>query len=183
VTSIVAQTGSLGFSFREAPERFVVTQAEAAGIDALLSEFTSWVELPAVAARPPQLGDLVRRARALTDWSTRELADIIGTTHTTVRAFEQGSRVSARSRPAASRVRPLVDVLTRLAWAAGGAPDALATALRTPSEANECAFDLLAAGEWTRGYLACLDVLRGPRPDMLAPLDDWPVLPATRELS
>lgn len=162
---------------------FVVERRDARGLDAFLSQFTSWLVLPAVPASPPsRLPALVQRVRALTGWSTRDLAEIIGTSHTTVRMFETSGRVTSRSRDAASRVRPLLSVLVRLVRIAGS-PAALALALETSADAGERAVDLLAAGDWAKGFVVATDVINGPRPDMLAPSDDWPALPGTRELS
>lgn len=181
MTGAGSQTGQLGLSYCDESDQFVIQGPQGTWVNALVTEFTSWVELPAEDARQLQLRDLVRRARALTGWSTRALAEVVGTTHTTIRKFERGDPVSVRSQAAAARVPPLVDVLTRLARVAGSS-DAFAAVLRTPSEANERVVDMLSSRDWAKAYLVGLDVLRGRRPDMLAPTGDWPMLPATREL-
>ncbi|MBV9142974.1 MAG: hypothetical protein JO115_19025 [Pseudonocardiales bacterium] len=89
--------------------------------------------------------------------------------------------MTVRSRDAASRVRPLLAVLSRLARVAGS-PERLALALATPLDTGEKPIDLLTQQKWARAFTVGLDVLRGPRPLMLAPLDGWDAQPGTREM-
>lgn len=151
-------------------------------LEALVEQYTCWVVLPArVAAPGSTLPRLIRRCRELTGWSGRDLAFVLGTSHTTVRMFEAGGRVTARSREAASRVRPLLGVLSRLERVAGSR-ERLALALATPLDTGEKAGDLLAQQDWARAFTVGLDVLHGPRTDMLAPQDGWDAPLATREM-
>ena len=161
---------------------FMRTDRVVPGFEALLEQYTRWLVLPARVAPPVStLPSLTRRCRSLTGWSTRELADVLGTSHTTVRMFEASGRVTVRSRDAAARVQPLLGVLSRLARVAGS-QDRLALALATPLDTGEKPIDLLNRQEWARAFAVGLDVLRGPRPEMLMPLDGWDAHPRTREL-
>lgn len=186
VTETYSPAGTFAFGqispFDDERTPFVVARQAPPKLDALLQQFTAWIVLPAhVAAPPSRLPGLIQRVRALTGWSTRDLAEVIGTSHTTVRMFETNGRVSARSRQAAARITPLLGVLTRLRRLVD-TPQALAVALATPSDTGERAIDLLAAREWARGFVVGLDAVHGPRPNILTPNDDWPLLPATREM-
>ena len=151
-------------------------------VEALLRDYTGWVVLPERAAAPGStLPRITQRCRELTGWSTRDLAEVLGTSHTTVRMFETDGRFTARSVDAASRVQPLLAVLSRLARVAGDR-DRLTLALMTPQDSGERAMDLLVRQEWARAFTVGLDVLRGPRPEMLVPLDAWSASSGTREM-
>jgi len=161
---------------------FVVAQSESRDLDELLEEHTAWVVLPRHTVAPPSpLPELVRRVRNLTGWSMRELGLVIGTSHTTVRMLETNGRTTARSREPAARIRPLLGVLSRLARLTDS-PQALALALETATDTGEKAIDHLTSGDWAKAFLLSLNVINGPRPDMLTPSQEWPVSPATREM-
>jgi len=161
---------------------FMRTDRVVPSLEALLAQYTGWLMLPArMAPTASTLPSLTRHCRSLTGWSTRDLAPVLRTSHTTVRMFETDGRVTVRSRDAASRVRPLLAVLSRLARVAGS-PERLALALATPLDTGEKPIDLLTQQKWARAFTVGLDVLRGPRPLMLAPLDGWDAQPGTREM-
>lgn len=141
---------------------------------------TAWIVLPEETEDPvPPLCGLIRETRELTGWAQRDLAQVLGTSHTTIGRLETDGRVTARSRSVAARATELHAVLVRLARVASG-PDALVAALdrtvrgTTPRE-------LLSQGQWSRAYTAALDALRGPRPAMLG-ASAVPVRAATREI-
>jgi DNA-binding XRE family transcriptional regulator len=151
-------------------------------LNSIFEEYTRWILLPKhVDTLASTLPQLIRRCRELTGWSTRDLAQVIGTSHTTVRMLESEGRVSPRSRNAASRVRPLLGVLSRLHRVAGGQEE-LALALATPIDTGERVFDLLGRHAWARAFTAGLDVLNGPRTDLLIPQDGWGVSVGTQEM-
>ncbi|WP_165486215.1 helix-turn-helix transcriptional regulator [Frankia sp. Cppng1_Ct_nod] len=107
---------------------FIVLHRPVGGVADLLAECTAWVQLPPAPTKATsRLPTLVREVRRLTGWSQRDLADILGTSHTTVRKLETDGRVTARSRETAARVAPLHGVLSRLARAAA------CRAIRLPS--------------------------------------------------
>lgn len=141
---------------------------------------TAWIVLPDETEDPvPPLCGLIRETRELTGWAQRDLAQVLGTSHTTIGRLETDGRVTARSRSVAARATELHAVLVRLARVADG-PDALVAALdrtvrgTTPRE-------LLTQGQWSRAYTAALDALRGPRPAMVG-ASAVPVRAATREI-
>lgn len=141
---------------------------------------TAWIVLPDETADPvPPLCGLIRETRELTGWAQRDLADVLGTSHTTVRRLETDGRVTARSRLVAARATELHAVLVRLARVAGGT-DALVVALgRTVRGTTP--LELLRQSQWAKAYIAALDALHGPRPAMLDAAT-VPVRAATREI-
>lgn len=162
---------------------FAVTRAAASGIEDLFAGCTAWIALPArpqpTEALPSRLALLVKESRSLTGWSQRDLAVILGTSHTTVRRLETEGRISPRTRDTAARAAQLHGVLARLARLTSSR-EQLATVLATPGPAGTPA-DLLRSGDWPRAYLAALDALRPPVRGMLR-ASPAPALPATREL-
>jgi len=158
---------------------FVVLEAASAIVD-VFKDYTSWIVLPEEPADPASaMPGLIRQTRELTGWAQRDLAYVLGTSHTTVRRLETDGRVTARTRGIAARAAELHAVILRLARAAGG-PERLVIALGR-TVAGTTPLDLLRAGEWSRAYTAALDAVHGPRPAMLG-ASRTPVKPATREL-
>ncbi len=160
---------------------FTLPAAPATDIEQFLQGYMAWIQLPAAPAEPvSRLPRLLRESRAATGWSQREIAEILGTSHTTIRRLEADGKVSIKSRDIAAKVPHLHAVLLRLARAAGSA-SALATALVTPV-GDTTAATLLQKGNWPRAFTTALDAVRGPRPEMLgAPPGPTPS-DATREL-
>lgn len=162
-------------------EAFAVPARAAADIRDVLREYTSWIELPETpAAAPTRLSEQLRESREATGWSLRDLADVLGTTHTTVRRLEIMGTASARSRETAARAAQLHGVLVRLARIAPDAPT-LATALATYADGTT-AREHLRSGDWSRAFTAALDVIRGPRPAMLGVVPGGRPGAATREI-
>jgi hypothetical protein len=159
------------------PSAFAVPQS-GWSFEQLLIEHTSWARLPI----RPEFAKLIAQLRDLTGWSFRDLADILGTSHTTVGKLVNQGLVSARSQAAADKIEPLLDVLTRLARLvpSGGT---LIKILNTPSPDGKPAIGLLSAGDWAGAFLAGLDVIQGPRPKRPQLRGDTPRLAATWELS
>lgn len=161
---------------------FMRTEQALKPLDAVLREYTAWVVLPKrVDTASSALSGLVRRCRELTGWSGRELAQVLGTSHTTVRMFESEGRATARSRSVAAKLNPLLGVLSRLDRVAGNRSD-LALALSTPNDRGVTAMDLLSEQAWAKAFVTGLDVLKGPRQEMLAPDDTWAGPSGTREM-
>lgn len=160
---------------RSSPD-FVTPPLEQTVAD-LFSDHLAWVQLP-------ELGSYARsivEIRELTTWSFRQLADILGTSHTTVGRLANDAAVTGRSRAAADRIGPLLDFLSRLARVVEPG-EKLVAVLQTPSPTRQSPIDLLAAGEWSRAFLGCLDALQGPRPERPTAMRDTVRLAATREL-
>ena len=160
---------------------FTVPAAPAKDIEQFLQGYMAWVQLPAPPAEPvSRLPRLLRECRAMTGWSQREIADILGTSHTTIRRLEAEGKVSIKSRDIAAKVPHFHAVLLRLARVSGSS-DGLATALVTPvGDTNAAAF--LREGNWLRAFTTALDAVRGPRPEMLGAPAGPPPSDATREL-
>ncbi len=162
-----------------APTRFGVVTDSGAVLD-VFKDSTAWIVLPDETADPVSpLPGLIRETRSLTGWAQRDLAQVLGTSHTTVRRLETDGRVTARSRDVAARAAELHAVLIRLGRIAGST-EALVVALgRTVRGTTP--LELLRAGEWSRAYTSALDVLHGPRPAMLGAAKT-PLRAATREI-
>lgn len=164
-------------------DRFAVAYTAATSIEKVFAGSTSWIALPLhqhpAAAPPSRLTLLLRESRSLTGWSQRDLAAILGTSHTTVRRLETDGRVSPRTRDVAARAAQLHGVLARLAGLTSG-PDHLTMVLATPGTGGTPG-DLLRAGDWSQAYLVALDALRPPAQGMLG-ASPTRMLPATREL-
>jgi transcriptional regulator with XRE-family HTH domain len=153
--------------------------------DHFVADFTRWVMLPPAApglpVPLPGLQEQIRSIREMTNWSSRDIGGLIGTSHTTVQKFESTGRISDRSTSAAIKVRPLLTVLRRLRRQVSG-PDELVIALVTETGDGLTAKQLLAEGNWSEAYIVGLDAIRGPQPEMRGRRKDVPVLAATREL-
>ena len=146
----------------------------------IFKDSTAWIVLPAEPAEPVSpLPRLIRETREMTGWAQRDLANVLRTSHTTVRRLETDGRVTTRSRAIATRAAELHAVLVRLARIAGGS-EALVVALGQTVRGTT-ALDLLREGEWSKAYTAALDAVRGPRPAMLGAAN-VPIKPATREI-
>lgn len=134
---------------------FVFAQ-QSDGLDVLLASHTAWVRLPSTYA------DLLRRINELTGWSFRDIAEVVGTSHTTVGKLANGAAPSSRSAAAVERIERVLDVLTRV-FPLVGSRAALAPLLEQVGPHNETPRELLAAGAWSEALLAALDLVDGPR--------------------
>lgn len=103
-------TGVRPFSRPLQPAVFVVPTSGTT-FEELLSAHTAWVRLPA----GPSFASRIAQIQNFTAWSFRDLAEILGTSHTTVGKIANGGPVTDRSRVAADKIDPLLDILTRLA--------------------------------------------------------------------
>lgn len=159
---------------------FIVFDQAASTIVDVFKDYTAWIVLPEEPADPASpMPRIVRETRELTGWAQRDLASLLGTSHTTVRRLEIDGRVTARTRDIAARAAELHAVVVRLARAAGGS-EGLAVALGQ-TVGGTTPLDLLREGQWSRAYTAALDAVHGPRPAMLG-ASRRPVRAATREL-
>lgn len=139
-----------------APNPFVVPQ-RGYGLDELLSTHTAWVQLPSTYA------DLLRKVNALTGWSFRDIAEIVGTSHTTVGKLANGAAPTSRSADAVERIVPLLDVLTRVSQLVAPGRE-LCAVLEASTSDDETPREILRSGDWSRALLAAMDVINGPRP-------------------
>jgi len=125
--------------------------------------------LPVPAPRPASgMQSIVRQIRGWTGWSSRRLADIVGTSHTTVLSVENGRPlVGGHSGDLRDRLTGAHDVIERIYVLAGRDHDTITRLLETAPSGRTAAITELEAGELGRAYLAALDVLRPPTPGLL----------------
>lgn len=142
---------------QDAPGPFVVPQ-RGCRLDQLLATHTAWVQLPSTYA------DLLRQVYELTGWSFRDIAEVVGTSHTTVGKLANGVVPTSRSASAADRIEPMLDVLTRLSHLVPKGSE-LAAVLEQPAASGETPRKVLRSGEWSRALLLAMDVINGPRPE------------------
>lgn len=157
-----------------APAPFVVPQ-RGCGLEELLAVHTAWMQLP------PTHADLLRQVYDLTGWSFRDIAEVVGTSHTTVGKLANGAAPTSRSADAAERIAPMLDVLTRISRLVAPGHD-LAAVLEESTASGEKPRELLRSGDWSRALLAAMDVIHGPRPTRPQLLPGAHRERATREL-
>jgi len=123
----------------------------------------------AVVRRAPEVQRMMVEVRGWTGWSARQLAAVLGTSHTTVLNAEAGRPlIAVRSGDLRRRVGDLHDLVQRVHLLANREPSTTADVLATTPAAGRSGspLDALAAGYPDRAYLAAIDVLR-PRPNGL----------------
>jgi transcriptional regulator with XRE-family HTH domain len=122
-----------------------------------------WMPVPQLSPAPAALR-FVSEIRERTGWSARRLAEIVGTTHPTIRRIETGGRlVSGHSGELRRRLTQTHDLVGRIYIIAGRDPAATAQLLEETPDSGRSAVDLLRSNEPARAYLAAIDVAR-PRP-------------------
>ncbi len=98
------------------------------------------------------------------DWSSRQLARVLGTSHTTVLNAEAGRPLLAlRSGDLRRRVGEVHDVVERVHLLAERDAGATSRLLATAPSRGQSAVDALRAGRPETSYLAAIDALT-PRP-------------------
>jgi hypothetical protein len=143
------------------------------------SFFSTWVLL--TPWRPSSILDAQQQARELqgwTDWSDRTLAQVLGTTHPTVRALLEGrGATTSRTTTVRARLREVHEMVARVHALSGGSAVVTArTFAELPPGSNQRPLDYLKAGEVAHAYLAALDILRPAPRDVDGLLAaDWPV--------
>lgn len=161
-------------SAQYAPPPFVVPQP-GCGLEELLATHTAWMQLPSTYA------DQLRQVNDLTGWSFRDIAEVLGTSHTTVGKLANGAIPTSRSADAAERIAPMLDVLTRISRLVAQGRD-LAVVLEQSTDQGESTRDALRSGDWSRALLTAMDVINGPRPARPQPRPGVRRERATREL-
>lgn len=179
MTTVFTEGGEL--TTNDLLDALTLPAARAQGIQRYLQGYTAWIQLPEAPTEPTsRLPRLLNEARSVTGWSQREIADILGTSHTTIRRLETDGRVTIKSRDVAARAAQLHAVLIRLARIAGS-PETLATALATTVDGTTAAV-LLREANWSHAFTTALDAVRGPRPGFLGTPPGSIPADATREL-
>lgn len=122
------------------------------------SLFDQWIVL-GMNSPTPALGlpQLVERIAARTGWSNRRLAQLVGTTHPTIRAIRLGREPERRPDIADALIRTaeVVDRLSRLV----PDRDRLNTILVTSGPDGATPVALLADGQYGKAYIQALDLI------------------------
>ncbi len=128
-----------------------------------------WIVLPAPDLHPaPSTQQLVRQLRQWTRWSTRQLAEVLDTSHTTIRAVENGrTLVGGHSGDLRRRLADAHEVVERVFLLANRDAERVATILDSAPPGKRSAVEELRAGDPARAYLVALDVLRPRRPGLI----------------
>lgn len=130
----------------------------------------SWrIVLPTSDPLPaPNLQQAVRHLRQWTQWSSRRLAEVLVTSHTTIRAVENGRPlVGGHSGDLRHRLIEAHEVVKRVFLLADRDPGKAAMVLDTTLPGRRSAVDELRAGEPGRAYIVALDVIRPRRPGLV----------------
>jgi hypothetical protein len=130
----------------------------------VVADFESWwwVTLAKRWPRPaPDPQVMLHELRQWTGWSTRQTADALGTTHTTVLGVERGRPLlRSRSGDLRQRIVDTHDIVSRLFVLAGRDPRRTADALGAAAPSQRRAIDHLREGAPNAAYLVALDVLQ-----------------------
>jgi len=116
----------------------------------------------------PGMQRVVKQIREWTGWSARRLADVVGSSHTTILNVENGRPlVDGHSGDLRRRLTDTHDVIERIYVLAGRDPGTVTLFMETAPPGRRAAIDELQKGEPARAYLAAIDVLRPRTPGLL----------------
>jgi len=114
-----------------------------------------------VVHRAPDVQRMLGDIEAWTGWSKRQLAGVLGTSHTTVRNAASGRPLlAARSGDLRRRVANAHNLVGRVYVLAGHNAQETARILEAPGDETPPAIDALRATNYERAYITALDVLR-----------------------
>jgi transcriptional regulator with XRE-family HTH domain len=128
------------------------------------------IAVPAVVSHAvPRLQRVIREMRERTGWSARRLAEIMGSTHTTILNAENGRPlVSGHSGDLRQRLVEAHDLVERVYLLVDRDHERTATVLATAATGRRSAVEeLLATGDPGRAYLAALDAIQPRRTGLL----------------
>jgi transcriptional regulator with XRE-family HTH domain len=128
------------------------------------------IAAPAVASHSvPRLQRVIKEIRERTRWSSRDLAKIVGSSHTTILNAENGRPlVSGHSGDLRQRLGEVHDLIERVYVLVDCDPERTATVLATAATGRRSAVEeLRATGDPGRAYLAALDTIRPRRTGLL----------------
>lgn len=115
-------------------------------------------------AKVPALKTRMCQLKDWTGWSSRMLAEAVGTTHPTVEAILRGDSQLSRLPQVAHRVAALYELVIRLNKLVGEDSGELDRAMtQRPSPDRPSALMLVGSGRPADAYLAALDVITPPR--------------------
>lgn len=117
----------------------------------------------------PRLQRVVQEMREKTGWSARRLAEIVGTSHTTILNAENGRPlVSGHSGDLRQRLVQTHDLIERVYVLVQRDPEQTAAILAAaPAGRRDAIEELRVTGDPGRAYLAVLDALRPRRTGLL----------------
>ncbi len=124
------------------------------------------ISVPAVVSHAvPWLQRIIQEIRERTGWSARRLAEVVGSTHTTISKAENGRPLmSGHSGDLRQRLIEAHDLIERVYVLVGRDPEKTGTILATaPTGRRSAVEELRETGDLGRAYLAALDTIR-PRP-------------------
>lgn len=128
------------------------------------------IGVPAVVSPAvPRLQRVIREMRERTGWSARRLAEIVGSSHTTIINAENGRPlVSGHSGDLRQRLVEAHDLVERVYILVERDPERTAAILATASTGRRSAVEeLRETGDPGRAYLAALDAIRPRRTGLL----------------
>lgn len=130
-----------------------------------LRDLTALWHIPASEpSRVPRTQEQLRQVKEWTGWSSRTLAQAIGTSHPTVDAILRGRSQLVRVPGLVHRIMVLHMLVSRLWTVVGGDRIELTRVLSEPPVGNRpSALEMLEADDVPGSYLAALDVLAPPR--------------------
>lgn len=117
-----------------------------AWIDAVIRSSQTWTAVPIVSR-------LVVDVQRWTEWSNRQFAAILDTTHPTIASLANGGSLGVRSTGIRQRIAQIHSVVARLA-ALGLTPSALRMRLEIADEAGLSSLDYLRGGDAPGAYLS-----------------------------
>jgi hypothetical protein len=116
----------------------------------------------------PDMQWAAKQVREWTTWSTRRLAEALGTSHTTVRAIESGRQlVEGHSGDLRRRLVATHSVIERVYVLANRDAVRTTAILDTTLPGQSSPVDELRSGHPNRAYLAAIDILRPRRPGLI----------------
>lgn len=124
---------------------------------------------PPVSHAIPRLQRVVREIRDRTGWSARRLAEVVGSSHTTILNAENGRPlVSGHSGDLRQRLLDVYEVVERVYLLASRDRRQTEAILSTaPANRRSAVDELTATGDAGRAYIAALDVLRPRRAGLI----------------
>lgn len=136
-------------------------------------------DLPYVLPTPEPLSPgesrMATELRAWTGWSDRLLAEVVGTTHPTIRALRSGHIVlSMRNHNYHQRLPAVHAFMSRIYQLAGRSPQRV-NALLTDTSLDQAPIERLKAGDVTAAYRTVLDLTARKHQDLIR---TWRPLPA-----
>lgn len=117
----------------------------------------------------PQLQQVIREIRDKTGWAARRLAEIVGSSHTTIINAEKGRPLAmGHSGDLRQRLVEGHDLIERVYLLVGRDRERTAAVLATaPSGGRSAVEELRETGDAGRAYLAALDAIRPRRTGLL----------------